>query len=324
MTLVIPSYFKADDLPDFADYIYNNTTLKMGQVIKINYPDPSKDKNAFITYNVMVNDQKGAEQYNVIYYDCLPSQLFGSAADFFEYTLRSNVSKDTQQEDVLTKGQIDAGTTAGTNKLLGSVVIIACLGGDSSSPIIIGSLPNFFLDKNKNYKFQEGSNGHFLNFMFNGVNVNINKDGELLIKKGGPTKADGTLSGKKEQANSFIQIDKEGKIILSTTNKAKLEEADNSVTINKDGSINIKIKDGKTLEIKDKDGDAKLTLGDGAKSVAIAEALEQLWNKLKQQGDIFDNHLHSSGVGPTGPPTPTLSIPSWNDAIVSKTMKLPK
>lgn len=327
MRPVLPSPLQNTEQESSETKFFGDLSLKIGQVIRINYPDPGKAQTTqTTTYDIIVNQNAGDGAKTDIYYGAQMSNIFGGLADYVDYTARTNSDKG----QFILSGQ--AITEANYDKILGSHVIIACIDGSSTDSVIVGALPHYLntIVNEKTYKKPIKADGHFLNFMFNGVNININKNGELLIKKGGPTNAKGALDednkegGKKEQANSFIQIDKAGKILLSTTNKEKIEEADNLITINKDGSINIKIKDGKTLEIKDKDGDAKLTLGDGAKSVAIAEALEQLWNKLKQQCDIFDNHLHSTGMGPSGPPTPTLSAPGWDSNIISKTMKLPK
>ena len=80
---------------------------------------------------------------------------------------------------------------------------------------------------------------------------------------------------------------------------------------------------GKNLQTADKDGDATLQLGDGAKHVAIVEQLAALYKSLKQQLDTYDTHVHSTGVGPSGPPNPTCQCPAWDTSIESATMSLP-
>lgn len=333
--LIIPSYFKAGESSSFSDYMFNNITLKIGQVIKANYPDSNKDKNAFITYDVLVNEQKDLEQYNAIYYDCMPTQSFGSAADYVEYSIRTNMNDKDQNDDLLTTGTtIELGNDEQSKKLLGATVVIACIGGDGTSPVIVGYLPSLILDQNKNYKPQSKDDGRFLKFNFNGIKIDINNDGELFIQRQGPTNNDGTLDdksdgGKSESINSFFKIDKEGQILISTTAKEDAstlskDDLDNVILIDKKGNITIKIDAGKGVEIKQKDSDATFTLGDGAKSVAIAEELKTLYDQLKQKLDVFDNHLHPTGMGPSGPPNPMIQAPSWADAIVSKSMKLPK
>ncbi len=234
--LILPSYFSKDNDSHFYDQVYNNINIKIGQVINANYPDDSKKEIAFITYDVMVNDQKDSTQFNAIYYDCMPIQMFGSATDYFEYSLRANVS-DNQTEDLLTAGADIPNTYNDDNsgqvdKLLGATVILACIGGDSSNAVIIGALPAIFLGKNKNYKPQSKDNGKFLKFNFNGIYVNINNEGELFVQRQGPTAPDGSFDGKEpsdrnvieEKANSFIKINKDGEIILSTTTKKDAQD----------------------------------------------------------------------------------------------------
>ncbi len=312
---VVPSWMTLSSSDNFDQFVNNNVSLKIGQVVEINYPS---DENNFktITYNVLINEKN--DSYNqFVLYNCQLVDKFGGLADYTNYTLRKN-DKDISG---VTEGEVES------KDLLGSYVLVGLINGSAATPIILGGLPFIDLPDDSKRKLPTKEDGHCLTFEFNGVNLNINKDGELLVQKYGPTKSDGTLDtdlSNKDQANSFIQINKDGDIKLSTTNKEKIDEADNIVTIKKDGSIEIKIKDGKNLLLKDKDGDAQMTLGDGAKTVAIAEELKNMYDQLKQKLDAADNHQHPSGMGPTGTPTITVGAPSWNDAINSKSMKLPK
>jgi phage gp45-like len=336
MSLVFPSYFKIDKPADALDFLSNNITLKVGQVVKANFPDASKNKNSFITYDVFYSEQQGKEIYNNIAYDCTPVQVFGSAADYVEFSYRANVSEDGNQDDVLTEGAvIDLSSNDDAKKLMGAAVLIAFLGGDTSNGIILGAVPNFFLDKNKQYTFQSKDIGKFFNFAFNGIKVNINNDGELLLVVNGPTLDEGKLdtdASDKKKVGSFIKINKEGEIIISTTTKTEEEDgfikppdvdkADNKITIKKDGSIEIKIDDKSSFTLKKTDKDAELTLGDGAKSVAVAEELKDLYGKLK---DYIEGAKVPTGMGPSGTiQAGSGPAPSWNDNIVSNKMKLPK
>ncbi len=310
---ITPSWMSLASSDNFDKFVNNNVSLKIGQIIDINYPTES---NGFktITYNVIVSEK--TDTYNqFVLYNCQLLDKFGGFADYATYTFRKN-EQDIQG---LTKGSVQS------KDLLGSYVLIGLINGSASTPIILGGLPFIDLTKDSKRTVPKEEDGHNLKFSFNGINVEINKDGELLVQKLGPTNADGTLNtdiSDTDQSNSFIQIDKEGAIKLSTTNKEKIEDADNLVTINKDGSIDIKINNGQTLLLKDKDGDAQMTLGDGAKSVAIAEELKALYGKLK---DYIEGAKVPTGMGPSG----TISsgsgpAPSWDDNIISKRMKLPK
>jgi phage gp45-like len=334
---IFPSYFKISAPPSAGSLMYSNVSFKVGQIIRANFPDPSRNKNSLITYDVFVVEQKVSEVYNNVIYDCVPAQAFGSAADYVEYSYRTNLKAgDDSQEDLLTEGAvIDISSDEDIKKLLGSVVLVAFIGGDSSKGVIISGMPNWFLEKNKEYKFQNEDMGKFFNFSFNGVKANINKEGELLLAVNGPTTSDGKLDtegSEKAKVGSFIKINKNGEIIISTTTKTEEEDgfikppddskADNKITIKKDGSIEIKIEDKNALTLKKTDSDAELTLGDGAKSVAIAEELKELYGKLK---DYIEGAKVPTGMGPSGTiQAGSGPAPSWNDAIVSKRMKLPK
>ncbi len=341
MSLIVPSFMQFSKSADFGDMVDRNMTIKVGQGIKANFPKQEGGSTpAFITYDVMVNDKMSGSTGNNIYYDCLPAQMFGSAADYLEYSIRANVKtgtseKDLEKEDILTGGKFIGDDEV--PKLMGATVLIACVGGSSSNAIIIGFLPSGRLSENENYKPQEEKNGKFLKFNFNGINIDINNDGELFLQRKGPTDSFGTLTGKdsneessnKDAANSFVKINKAGEILISTTAKEDAQEAssddiDNLILIDKKGNITITINGGEGLAIKDKDSDATFKLGDGAKTVAIAEELKKMYDELKAKLDVFDNHIHPSGMGPTGTPNPTVGAPSWNDAINSKRMTLPK
>jgi hypothetical protein len=95
------------------------------------------------------------------------------------------------------------------------------------------------------------------------------------------------------------------------------------VVVNKD-SFEVHFEQGDSIKIEGKDGDAKLTLGDGAVSVAIADAFETFWTTVKTNLDIWGStHIHPSGMGPTGPPSPTYSLDAWDSAIKSTKVKIP-
>ncbi len=100
------------------------------------------------------------------------------------------------------------------------------------------------------------------------------------------------------------------------------------VTIKNGGVVEVTYDDGITLTLEGKDGDAKLTLGDGAKHVAIVEALQTLWTSLKSTLDVWGGagghtHLSAAPGSPTGPPVPPLSTPAWDTSINSTKVSIP-
>lgn len=317
--LVIPSYFKADQPSNFNDFTNNNFSLKIGQIIKANYPNVDKDKNSFITYDVMVNDQQDSQQYNVIYYDCMPMQLFGSAADYFEYTLRANIADGQKKDDLLTKGAaLELSNDSEVKKLLGATVIIACVGGDASNAVIIGALPSFFLEQNTKYEQQSKEDGKFLKFSFNGIYVNINDDGELIIKRNGPTKSDAELDtdsdgGKEENIGSLIQIDKEGSVIISAgVNDDDSEDAVKpQIKMTKEG--NVSVVTPKAEITIDKDGVVNVTaekmniisndINSGDKGLSPQDYIAKSFKTLNEMNKIIQ-YLTAINAIFTGPPIP--------------------
>lgn len=89
------------------------------------------------------------------------------------------------------------------------------------------------------------------------------------------------------------------------------------------GKLELKLAGGATLNVAGKDASATLTLGDGAKHVAIVEALQQLYTQLHTQLTLFDAHIHPSAMGPTGPPAPLIAAPVWDPAINSTKVSIP-
>lgn len=89
------------------------------------------------------------------------------------------------------------------------------------------------------------------------------------------------------------------------------------------GQLKLELDGGATLLIQGKDGAATLTVGDGAKHVAIVEALQQLYTQLQIKLTAFDAHVHPSAMGPTGPPAPLIVAPLWDNAINSTKVSIP-
>jgi hypothetical protein len=100
------------------------------------------------------------------------------------------------------------------------------------------------------------------------------------------------------------------------------DEKGSQLVIKDGGAVEITFDGGNTIKLENKDADATLTLGDGAKHVAIVEALQTLWGKLNL---YLDAHTHPTGVGPSGPPAAPGPIPSppWEAVINSTKVSIP-
>lgn len=209
---IAPSWMSLSSDDNFDKFVNNNLSLKIGQVTEVVYPTK---ENGFktTTYNILISE-KGDSYNQFVLYNCQLADKFGGLADYVTYTLRPN-DKDISG---ITKGQVK------DSDLLGSYVVVGLLNGSSVSPIILCGVPFVGIPKESERKIPSAEDGHYLKFVFNGVEVEINKDGEIALTKNGPTKSDGSLdtdkdSGKEEQKGSFVKIDVNGNITLSANDK---------------------------------------------------------------------------------------------------------
>lgn len=175
--------------------IQNQLALKIGAVTQVYYPDDPKNLSKIkIEYDILVKERSGTGGMAAnLYRNCVTSDLFGGMADFLEFTHRPMDKKEIV-DPLYNKG---------------STVLILCLHGDASQAYIVGGQRHNRISKKSNK-----DRGHFLEFEFNGINVEINKDGELTLTYKSRTNIEGvpqdTTSG-----STFIKIDKTGSIELN-------------------------------------------------------------------------------------------------------------
>jgi hypothetical protein len=172
---VLPSYLSVHS-GAYADGQFDNIALRVGEVKEILYPDnPRSLSKKFTEYVVSVQMKDGAGVgVPIVYPNCIVAQQFGGVADYFTYTLRA--------DDGSTQGDT---TKAGLGN--GSLVLLLCLNGETSRPFIIGGFP-------VNDDDSDAALEHNLHFRFNGINVEVNKDGELSVSFQGATDAAGELA----------------------------------------------------------------------------------------------------------------------------------
>ena len=111
--------------------------------------------------------------------------------------------------------------------------------------------------------------------------------------------------------DSTIIMDSDGTIKISILG------GDNFIHL-KENEVSIELDGGSAITITDKDADSTFTLGNGAKSVAIAETLETLWGLMKTK---YDAHVHPDAMGGTG--APVVPVDAWDAQIASTKMTLP-
>lgn len=175
-----------------------NLSLRQGEVMDIVYPGDKRNlskKQVEYVVRVVVKDGNGSAtqvNYNAVQVDT----LFGGIADLLTYTFRTRLANDAPKP-----GQLG----------LGSKVLLLCINGDTPQAVIMGGLRD--LANMQGVGSVDSNLGHNLAFQFNGVNVVIDKNGQLSIAKRGATNADGTLVEENSEPSTVL-FDSSGNIAL--------------------------------------------------------------------------------------------------------------
>jgi hypothetical protein len=134
---------------------------------------------------------------------------------------------------------------------------------------------------------------------------------------------------------SFYGIDDAGNFVVDTTlaNNGTTDAVGEEPPAKTDGSVgnyNVNLPAGSTMTIQIGGGlslvltangsDATMTLGDGQKSVSIAENLQTLWNNLVTNS--LPLHTHVDAVGGTGPVS-SGPFTAWDSSVASSKAKIP-
>jgi hypothetical protein len=252
---VIPSFISKNITYDVSassgkDFRYSEYKLRLG-VIKAVYP-PNHNLNVskrFYEYAVDVYVMEGAPTIKT--YPAVVSDLFASVGDTFSFTPR--LAEEQPDRYAFSKG---------------SRVAILCVNSDIQQALIIGGYPNPNLPVNP----PDADQGHHLNFEFNGIKVNINKDGELSLERKGATDSGGeVLSGYEDGAGAKITMSKDGNVEVKAGSgknvSIQLNMNTGEVNLNSEGNVNV---NAKGLVVND--GSHPMVKGDSMVS-AIADLL---------------------------------------------------
>lgn len=199
-----------------ANGFLNNIRLRIGEVQELVPPKDKRNRNKkFNEYRVFVQHKENGTATTKMYEGCLLVNMFGGLADYLKFTLRA--------DKVAEKKKGAPG--------LGSKVLLLCINGESHSAVILGGLRDAEFDKDED-------KGHNLTFAFNGVDVEIDKDGQLKLSVNGPTKADGKAVSENSKLPSTIKIEKDGKITAVTGSNSVIIEH-GKVTINSESAVEV-------------------------------------------------------------------------------------
>lgn len=202
---VLPSFFGVGTGGSAFKTLTNNSKLKIGTVIKVYYPDDAANiSKTEIEYDVRVAENDNSKATNTsIYRNCRLSNNFGNNNNTVSYTF----FEDSPDKEAKTNG---------------SQVLLMCIDGrsDASSAVIIGGVS--VKNSQRILKKYKREDGQFYDFNFNGINFNINKNGELKFEFSSPIDLKGKLANEKAAGSKWF-IDKNGRIEFNDNEKQSLK-----------------------------------------------------------------------------------------------------
>ena len=207
------------------EFVFENYSLKLGVTTRC-YETSQEENFSKLgpEYDVVVVEQKSdGGATSSIYRNCLALDSIGGLADFFEFKRRT--PSEGQYESDLEEDKHD-----------GNVVMVLCTDGNSEKALIVGGLKHparkEVLTKDK---------GIHMEFEYNGLNMQSNKDGELKIlfrsatdNKGKPQ--DSSAGG------AFLQFKKDGSIELNDgeTEKILIDKTGKKIDISANSDISVR------------------------------------------------------------------------------------
>ena len=203
MRPVIPGHANAGWLPD--NGLSGNVMLRIGEVQKIYFPEDKENvSKRFIEYLVWVSHKANGTSVSKMYDHVIAIDHLAGIADFSYTTYRADPSA--------TGDQGNKQPTPGK----GARVILLCINGESQQAVILGGIRNAAAPDTKDAQVD----GHHHHTLFNGIDVSVNKDGELLVTYNGATDIDGNPAAGTDTDGSgtYIKIDKKGNFTVSDGN----------------------------------------------------------------------------------------------------------
>lgn len=223
---VIPSYLGATNVGQIEDDgSFSNFPLRIGEVDEIIYPSDDRSRSKKVVEYLVTVQHFNHDNYtgSGLQYQCTLSNLFGSVPDRFQYTLRA--AKDAQKDK--------------TGQGKGAKVLILCVNGAFNDAVIIGGIAD--QEDGSQEKDKAKDRKHYLEYLFNGVKLEINDDGEFILKYTGKSTIEGKLDDNtdEDQTGTQIKISKNGNLTLSTK-----DDEQNIVLDHENEKITIKHKEG--------------------------------------------------------------------------------
>lgn len=201
---VIQSTLSLYDPHKVNESYFKDFGIKRGVITAIYYPDEEDNiSKKWIEYDVSVLEERAdGSVTSVQYLRCQAIDLFGSLENYVQFAFLPPKS----QEDKIFKQ--------------GSHVLIASLSGNNGygKCVILGGLPDTTQDAK--YKAPKKEDGIFYKFSFNGVDIEINKDGEYSLVFNSPMQDDKRVNEK--AAGTSFSINKDGVVSIINPDKQKI------------------------------------------------------------------------------------------------------
>jgi hypothetical protein len=194
---VLPGHAEGGFMPDTG--LNGNYSLRIGEVQAIYYPEDRQNvSKMFIEYKVLVQHKANGTGVTKSYDHVLAIDHLGGIADYSYSTFRADNAATKVEGKFRKPGK-------------GARVLLLCINGESQNAVIIGGIRNPVGPKDKK------ESGHHAHHVFNGVDIEVNKDGEFTLTRGGASKVDGTLAQgvKEESTGTFVKFDKDGNVTVS-------------------------------------------------------------------------------------------------------------
>lgn len=221
--------------------------LILGEVKDIIYPsDEGSVSKTVIEYNVWAQVRTNGSTEGILFYNCRLASYLGSIADKTTFVLRTNPK---------------AGEESGEGFGNGAKVLLQCLNGESVYPIIVGGAFDPEDESQKDIPEDE----LFYQWVYNGVSIGINNDGEVTVTYGGKTDNDGETDVDDDVRGSYAKFAKNGNVVISDN------DGKNSVTIDHENK--------KVVIARDK----AFELGEATDKMLLGESFRKEHQKLNRK-----------------------------------------
>lgn len=195
---------------------FKNFSLKTGVILKaIDIEDENNVSKTAVEYDVSIYEQdedRGVTQ--TIYKNCTFIDSFGGIADFMEVRRRTPENQEFKSD-------------LNVDRYNGSMVLLLCIDGVSEKGIIIGAISH-----PKRTTTLTKDAGMHLEGEFNGLNWQVNKDGELTVTFKSASDNDGQYEDE-EAGGTFAKLEKDGSIELSDakTESIRIDKTNETIDI---------------------------------------------------------------------------------------------